>query len=64
MRAAFYDRNGAARHVLQLAEVETPQAGPGEVRVRLATSGVNPSEVKAREGGTRGKAVENVVLRL
>ena len=34
-------------------EVETPQPGPGEVRVKLKTSGVNPSDVKAREGRTR-----------
>lgn len=53
MRAAFYEKNGAAAAVLQLAEVETPQAGPGEVRIKLATSGVNPSDVKAREGRTR-----------
>jgi NADPH2:quinone reductase len=61
MRAAFYDRNGAARHVLQLAQVETPQAGPGAVRVRLATSGVNASDVKAREGGTRKLAYPRVI---
>jgi NADPH2:quinone reductase len=33
--------------------VETPQPGAGEVRVKVATSGVNPSDVKAREGRTR-----------
>ena len=31
-----------------------PHAGPGEVRVHLATSGVNPSDVK-RRGGWRGQ---------
>src|SRR5204863_9926534 len=53
MRAAFYEKNGAARDVLSVAEVDTPMPGPGEVRVKLATSGVNPSDVKAREGRTR-----------
>src|SRR5687767_5582100 len=61
MRAAFYDRNGAARDVLRLAEVETPKPGPGEVRVKLATSGVNPSDVKAREGRTRKLAYPRVI---
>ena len=53
MRAAYYERNGTARAVLKLGEVETPRPGPGEVRVKLATSGVNPSDVKARSGATR-----------
>ena len=53
MRAAYYERNGSAREVLRVVEVETPQAGPGEVRVKLAASGVNPSDVKARQGATR-----------
>jgi len=53
MRAAYYEQNGAAREVLRVGEVETPQAGPGEVRVKLATSGVNPSDVKSRQGTTR-----------
>jgi len=53
MRAAYYEQNGAARAVLRVGEVETPQAGPGEVRVKLAASGVNPSDVKSRQGSTR-----------
>ena len=53
MRAAYYEQNGAARDVLRVGDVETPKPGPGEVRVKLKTSGVNPSDVKAREGRTR-----------
>jgi NADPH2:quinone reductase len=53
MRAAFYEKNGPACEVLSVAEVDTPRPGPGEVRVRLRVSGVNPSDVKAREGRTR-----------
>lgn len=50
MRAAFYEKNGPARDVLHVGDLETPEPGPGEVRVRLAVSGVNPSDVKARAG--------------
>lgn len=50
MLAAFYTRKGAARDVLSLGEQPTPAPGPGEVRVRLATSGVNPSDWKSRAG--------------
>ena len=50
MRAAFFERTGPAREVLQLAELPLPTPGPGEVRVRLSTSGVNPSDVKSRAG--------------
>jgi NADPH2:quinone reductase len=61
MRAAYYERNGPAREVLSVGEVETPQPGPGEVRVKLHTSGVNPSDVKAREGRNRPIAFRRVI---
>lgn len=61
MRAAFYEQNGPARDVLHLSEIETPKPGAGEVRVHLATSGVNPSDVKARRGATRKIAFPRVV---
>src|SRR5207245_10096030 len=60
-RAAYYERNGAARDVLRVAEVETPQPGPGEVRVKLFASGVNPSDVKSRAGSTRKIAFPRVI---
>ena len=53
MRAVWYEKNGTANEVLQVGEVETPQPGPGEVRIKLKTSGVNPSDVKNRAGTTR-----------
>src|SRR6187455_481202 len=53
MRAAWYERNGAARDVLTVGEMDTPLPGQGEVRVKLATSGVNPSDVKGRQGRPR-----------
>src|SRR5882724_2394633 len=61
MRAAYYERNGIAREVLTLGEVDTPKPGPGEVRVKLATSGINPSDVKSREGRTRKIAYPRVI---
>jgi NADPH:quinone reductase len=61
MRAAYYERNGSAREVLRVGEVETPQAGPGEVRVKLSHSGVNPSDVKSRLGATRKIAFPRVI---
>ncbi len=49
MRAAWYTKNGAPAQVLKVGELPDPTPGPGEVRVRLCTSGVNPSDVKSRE---------------
>lgn len=51
MRAAYYTRQGPASEVFQVGELPTPQPGPGEVRVRLRWSGVNPSDWKTRQGG-------------
>lgn len=50
MRAAWFESFGSAQDVLQLGEQEAPTAGSGEVLVRVATSGVNPSDVKKRAG--------------
>jgi len=61
MQAVYYERNGAAREVLTVGEAKTPHPGPGEVRVKLAASGVNPSDVKSRQGSTRKIAFPRVV---
>ncbi|MBK8159762.1 MAG: NADPH:quinone reductase [Rhodospirillaceae bacterium] len=50
MRAAFYEKLGPARAVLQVAEMPDPLPQAGEVRVRVHASGVNPSDVKMRTG--------------
>jgi NADPH2:quinone reductase len=50
VRAAWYERTGTAREVLVVGEMSDPVPGPGEVRVALKTSGVNPSDWKARMG--------------
>lgn len=50
MRAAIYSAKGPAAQVLQVAQRPVPQPGVGEVRVKVAFSGVNPSDVKSRAG--------------
>ena len=50
MKAAWFEKFGAAREVLVIGEKPQPVAGPGEVLVRLRRSGVNPSDVKKRAG--------------
>jgi NADPH2:quinone reductase len=50
MRAAWYDRQGPAGEVFQVGELPAPEPGPGEVRVRLTFSGVNPGDTKKRRG--------------
>ena len=50
MKAAWFEAFGNAKDVIRVGEQTKPQAGPGEVLVRLQTSGVNPSDVKKRAG--------------
>jgi NADPH2:quinone reductase len=50
VRAAWYERQGAASDVLQVGELPNPEPGPGEVRVHIRFSGVNPGDTKKRRG--------------
>ena len=50
MRAAWYEQRGPARDVLVVGEMPQPLPGQGEVRIRLAFSGINPGDVKKRSG--------------
>jgi NADPH:quinone reductase len=50
MIAAWYDRQGPAAEVLRVGELPAAEPGPGEVRVRLTVSGLNPGDMKKREG--------------
>jgi NADPH:quinone reductase len=52
MRAAVFDSHGPAHEVLRIEEIDVPEPGPGEVRVRIAASGVNPTDWKSRSGAT------------
>ncbi|MDT5074089.1 MAG: NADPH:quinone reductase [Mycobacterium sp.] len=50
MIAAWYDRQGPAAQVLHIGEFAASEPGPGDVRARVARSGVNPGDTKNRAG--------------
>ena len=54
MKAVTWRGFGPARDVLKVEELATPKAGAVEVLVRVAYSGVNPSDCKARSGSRPG----------
>jgi NADPH2:quinone reductase len=51
MKAVVYSQTGGPE-VLRLVERPVPQPGPGEVRVAMRVSGVNPTDWKSRRGGS------------
>jgi NADPH:quinone reductase-like Zn-dependent oxidoreductase len=53
MRAIIYTEFGGPS-VLQIAEVEEPRVGAGQVRLRVAAAGVNPFDAKVRSGAMQG----------
>ena len=62
MKAIWYEKAGPASEVLTAGETgDAPEPGKGEVRVRIATSGINPVDVKRRRGG-RGPALVSKVI--
>lgn len=59
MKAITYKTSGAA-DVMALTERPVPDPGPGEVRVAVRVSGVNPTDWKARSGrDPQGEQVPN-----
>jgi len=53
MIAARYATSGADAGTLEIVELPRPEAGPGQVLVKVAVAGVNPSDWKSRRrGGT------------
>ncbi len=54
MKAAIFDQFGIPEQVLQVREMAAPEPGPGEVRVRMLASPVNPSDL-LRVRGEYGK---------
>ncbi|CAM3823355.1 NADPH:quinone reductase [Kibdelosporangium persicum] len=59
MKAITYRDNGGP-DVLRLVDRDLPEPGPGEVRVRVAVSGVNPTDWKARSGAGQPKQFPEV----
>ncbi|TWU23547.1 NADPH:quinone reductase [Bythopirellula polymerisocia] len=51
MKAVWYERLGSAAEVLKFGDLPDSQPEPGEVRVAVHVSGVNPIDVKRRQGG-------------
>ena len=51
MRAAWYESGGPATEVLQIGDLEAPQPGEGEVRVKIAYSSVHHHDIKKRVHG-------------
>ncbi len=60
MKAVFYETNGTS-DVLRVGELTTPSPAAGEVLVRVAVSGVNPSDWKTRLGSARKMAFPRVI---
>lgn len=54
MRSVVYRETGGP-DVLQVVERPVPEPGPGEVLVRVAVSGVNPTDWKVRRGSRPGE---------
>jgi len=50
MRSAWYEQLGAAKAVLTIGELDPPELAPGQVRIKVFASGINPSDVKQRGG--------------
>jgi NADPH:quinone reductase len=52
MKVALYRAYGPAAESLRVEDIGRPEPGPGEVRVRIQLSGVNPTDWKSRSGAT------------
>ncbi|MFF2079029.1 NADPH:quinone reductase [Kitasatospora sp. NPDC058162] len=63
MKAIVYRDNGGP-DVLRLVDRDLPVPGPGEVRVRVAVSGVNPTDWQARSGSAHAKQFAEVTPHL
>ncbi len=50
MKAVVFDRFGEPEEVLQVRDVPVPEPGPGQVRVRMLASPVNPSDLLCVRG--------------
>src|SRR5438270_1524856 len=49
MKAAWYEKQGPAKEVLRVGEMADPHPVTGEVRIRVAASGINPGDIKKRQ---------------
>jgi NADPH2:quinone reductase len=58
MRRIVYSRSGGPEVLSLDADAAIPEPGPGEVRVQLVRSGVNPTDWKSRQGSTPGELIQ------
>jgi len=58
MKAMVYRQTGGPE-VIVAEDIEIPKPGPGEVLVRMAISGVNPTDWKTRQGDGSGAAPDD-----
>ncbi|NJP90925.1 NADPH:quinone reductase [Nonomuraea sp. FMUSA5-5] len=63
MKAVVYEDTGGPE-VLRFVERDLPEPGPGEVRVRVAVSGVNPTDWQARSGSGHAKQFAEITPHL
>jgi NADPH2:quinone reductase len=61
MKAVWYEQQGPAADVLRFGDLPTPRPGPGEVRVRLHASAVNPADANRRAGRLHGMEFPRVI---
>lgn len=61
MRSITYTTTGPSS-VLQLVERDLPKPGPGEVRVRVEVSGVNPTDWKRRAAVTASADIPEAIV--
>lgn len=62
MKATYNTSRGEARDTLVMLDADKPTPGPGEVLVKIATSGLNPSDVKVRSGAQGPMVAEQVQI--
>jgi NADPH:quinone reductase len=62
VKAVLNIARGAAGDTLIIQDIPTPSPAPGEVRVALRASGVNPSDSKLRSGAQGPMIAESVVI--
>jgi NADPH:quinone reductase len=53
MKAAWYEEQGDPAKVFKVGELPDPMPGPGDVKVKIHASGVNPTDTYTRSGVRR-----------
>ncbi|MEL6559562.1 MAG: zinc-dependent alcohol dehydrogenase family protein [Bacteroidota bacterium] len=50
MKAAVFEETGLPEDVLKVKDIEMPEPGPGEIRIKVSTCNINPSDVMFVQG--------------